>query len=183
MKVQYALRPGARIRILVITMVASFFAVWLGSRVRQHSPESLLTQEVGSRVSKAIFEKAELNLSNMDVVEWDEFFVVLPYQNSGHLPFAYHGPLVSSQDDGELFLVFLKQSKFIGKVLVDRSKVDFSRCSIANCTGSIGSIAERQQNGECRCPQKITRSQANFDVDHSMESFRALKLKSTQSAQ
>ena len=100
-------------------MPASYFAVWLGSRARQHSPKNLLTQEIGLRVSKAIVEKTELNLSNMDVVAWDE-----------------------------PFLVFLKQSKFIGKALVDRSKVDFSRCSIANCTGSVGSAAESQRNSE-----------------------------------
>lgn len=74
------------------------------------------------------------DLRKIDAVDWDEIVFWSPYTNI--CDFGIEGlekgspDCKSSGDDGECYLLFLKQNKLAGTVPVDRSKIDLTTAEL-----------------------------------------------------
>ncbi len=75
-----------------------------------------------------------LDLRNIQSIDWDELVIWTPYANIcdyGIRGYEKAGlNCVSSTDDGECYLLFLKSNKLLGKVAVNRKMIDLASSDI-----------------------------------------------------
>lgn len=74
-------------------------------------------------------DRAELDLRSISSVEWDEIAYWPPYGNICDIGITGYSPdgsnCIQSVDDGEAYLLFLKNNTLIDKIEVDRMKTNF----------------------------------------------------------
>lgn len=107
----------------IITL--GIFVSW-NSWINAHT--SGLSREFYELVEKS--EQKELDLRSIQSVDWDELAYWYPYGDICDFKiegYAEGGSnCIQSIDDGEAYLLFLKNNELIGKVRIQRSKTDFN---------------------------------------------------------
>lgn len=172
----------AWLTLALILLVVSAINYIQRDQLRRAYLPTRIESEFDSRIQQAINPR-RLDLSTFNDVDWDELFFIFPYRDTNHLQFDYQGPQISSLDDGEMYIVFLKGGKHVADVRISRGPIDFSLCGDQVCQ-EPEKWSDKPFGEKCRCRGKIKKAEAVFELSEAQNgSFMAnLKPLATESS-
>lgn len=164
--------------VLTLFLLVAAVCIYLAKdSIRHNYLADSLETEFDLRVEKSIRNVTNFDLTDFDLVQWNQLFFIFPYQDTEHLTFKYQGPFISSTDDGEMYIVLMNDDEYVARISGVRGKIDFSTCGNQECLQKGKWMDGKPLGEECRCRGKIRREEAIFEIDHSKGSYRKVKLK------
>jgi hypothetical protein len=155
------------LKISIYILIALSAVVFVGPVAKRILFPSKTQKEFRQLVQAAADTKSNLDLRNLQTIDWDGIAMVLPYDTTARFDFPYFGPVIDSRDDGEAYLLFLKGSALVEYFELPRSPLDFALCKRLVCEKQIGSEANRYTSTKCSCTKRINREQAIFVIEQS----------------